>query len=478
MPTVATSPTDLLAAIAPTRPPRRRAPGHRRRGGLPRRRHPRPRLDRRVQRRRGHDRGRPVARLGGEPGARRPIGEHPGAVRRPRPRRGRRVHRPGDQPAGPDLRHGADGLRGGRRGRRRRGHPRARPERADLHLPAPDRLRDLGAGRRDRGGLAGPGLHPGRPLPVQRQEVRRRPRGDDRGDPARLPTRDRRRLPQHRHRFLDARRPVEAERRRAAARELPPRGRADRAHPDARDATASRSASAARSARSGRRTRRSRSCAPTSTATAASSTRSRPGATGISKVSVQTGTSHGGVPLPDGGVAEVKLDFEVLRELGVVAREYGLAGAVQHGASTLPGRAVPPLPGGRDGRDPPRDRVPERALRAPGVPGGAPPRDRGVVLRRMRPTSARPDQTDQQFVYTTRKKAIGPFKRQLWELDPEGRDPGRAASQDLVPVHRAAGQRLARRWSTATSSRSRLHRPDAPTSPPQRAVRRSARNRR
>ena len=23
---------------------------------------------------------------------------------------------------------------------------------------------------------------------------------------------------------------------------------------------------------------------------------------------------------------------------------------------------------------------------------------------------------DQQFVYTTRKKAIGPFKRQLWEL--------------------------------------------------------------
>ena len=52
-----------------------------------------------------------------------------------------------------------------------------------------------------------------------------------------------------------------------------------------------------------------------------------PGATGISKVSVQTGTSHGGVPLPDGGVAEVKLDFEVLRELGEVAREYGLAGA-------------------------------------------------------------------------------------------------------------------------------------------------------
>ena len=60
------------------------------------------------------------------------------------------------------------------------------------------------------------------------------------------------------------------------------------------------------------------------------------GAIGVSKVSVQTGTSHGGVPLPDGGVAEVKLDFEVLRVLGEVARTYGAAGAVQHGASTLP----------------------------------------------------------------------------------------------------------------------------------------------
>src|SRR5262245_32873924 len=61
-----------------------------------------------------------------------------------------------------------------------------------------------------------------------------------------------------------------------------------------------------------------------------------PGAPGLSKVSVQTGTSHGGVPLPGGGVAEVQLDFEVLRELGEIARRNGLAGAVQHGASTLP----------------------------------------------------------------------------------------------------------------------------------------------
>src|SRR5690606_28254500 len=58
---------------------------------------------------------------------------------------------------------------------------------------------------------------------------------------------------------------------------------------------------------------------------------------GISKISVQTGTSHGGVVLPDGTLADVKVDFETLRELSRVAREeYKLGGAVQHGASTLP----------------------------------------------------------------------------------------------------------------------------------------------
>ena len=57
----------------------------------------------------------------------------------------------------------------------------------------------------------------------------------------------------------------------------------------------------------------------------------------MSKICVQTGTSHGGVPMADGKVAEVKLDFDVLRAIGEVARsKYGIAGAVQHGASTLP----------------------------------------------------------------------------------------------------------------------------------------------
>src|SRR5438477_4633034 len=57
---------------------------------------------------------------------------------------------------------------------------------------------------------------------------------------------------------------------------------------------------------------------------------------GISKISVQTGTSHGGVVLPDGKIAKVQLDLAALKALSHDGRtKYGLGGAVQHGASTL-----------------------------------------------------------------------------------------------------------------------------------------------
>ena len=114
-----------------------------------------------------------------------------------------------------------------------------------------------------------------------------------------------------------------------------------------------------------------------------------PGATGISKVSVQTGTSHGGVPLPDGGVAEVKLDFEVLRELGEIARAHGLAGAVQHGASTLPDELFHRFPAVETAEIHLATGLPERALRAPGVPGRRSTRQSRRGASRTRSTSAR-----------------------------------------------------------------------------------------
>ena len=139
----------------------------------------------------------------------------------------------------------------------------------------------------------------------------------------------------------------------------------------------------------------------------------------ISKVSVQTGTSHGGVVLPDGSVAEVSIDFDTLRRLSTVAREeYGMAGCVQHGASTLPEDAFHHFP---------ENGTAEIHL-ATGFQniiyddGGLPHELRAEMLAWCVANCVderKPGETEEQFLYKTRKKAIGPFKRQLWTLPEE-----------------------------------------------------------
>jgi fructose-bisphosphate aldolase, class II len=143
--------------------------------------------------------------------------------------------------------------------------------------------------------------------------------------------------------------------------------------------------------------------------------RRAPGAIGISKVSVQTGTSHGGVPLPSGGVAEVKLDFEVLREMGEVARTYGLAGAVQHGASTLPDELFHRFPAVETAEIHLATGFQNVLYEHPAFPEELHEKIEAWCFENAA-DEHKPDQTEQQFVYTTRKKAIGPFKRELWDL--------------------------------------------------------------
>jgi len=140
------------------------------------------------------------------------------------------------------------------------------------------------------------------------------------------------------------------------------------------------------------------------------------GSQGISKVSIQTGTSHGGVPMPDGSIAEVSIDFDTLDRLSRVAREeYGLAGCVQHGASTLPDEAFNHFP----------EHGTAEVHLATGFQnilyddGGLPDDLRAEMLEWCVASCAderKPGETDEQFLYKTRKKAIGPFKRQLWTL--------------------------------------------------------------
>jgi fructose/tagatose bisphosphate aldolase len=141
------------------------------------------------------------------------------------------------------------------------------------------------------------------------------------------------------------------------------------------------------------------------------------GATGLSKVSVQTGTSHGGVPLPGGGVAQVKLEFDVLKRLGEVARkEYGLAGAVQHGASTLPDELFHRFPAVETAEIHLATGFQNLLYEHPAFPKDLLDRIEGWC-RENAADERKPGQTEEQFVYTTRKKAIGPFKRELWDLE-------------------------------------------------------------
>lgn len=144
---------------------------------------------------------------------------------------------------------------------------------------------------------------------------------------------------------------------------------------------------------------------------------------GLSKLSVQTGTSHGGVVLPDGSLAKVKIDFDTLRILSDLARkEYGLSGCVQHGASTLPEEAF--------------NMFPETGTSEVHLATGfqniiydskhLPEEFRKDVYDFIKKEYAKEwkeGQTEEQFIYSTRKKGFGPLKKRWWDLPSHVKEP-------------------------------------------------------
>ena len=137
---------------------------------------------------------------------------------------------------------------------------------------------------------------------------------------------------------------------------------------------------------------------------------------GISKISVQTGTSHGGVVLPDGTMADVKLDLQALAALSQVARdEYGLGGAVQHGASTLPSNAFGNFPRIETAEIHLATNFQNIVFDHPRLPAELKERIRSWLDENAAGERKSGD-TNEQFYYKARKKAIGPFKRDFWSL--------------------------------------------------------------
>lgn len=136
----------------------------------------------------------------------------------------------------------------------------------------------------------------------------------------------------------------------------------------------------------------------------------------ISKISVQTGTAHGGVPLADGSIAEVKIDFDVLEKLSEVARkQYGLAGAVQHGASTLPDEAFDKFPAVGTAEIHLATGFQNIVYDSPDFPKELKDRIYGYLKTELKEEWKEKD-TEEQFIYKTRKKGCGPFKPEMWNL--------------------------------------------------------------
>lgn len=137
---------------------------------------------------------------------------------------------------------------------------------------------------------------------------------------------------------------------------------------------------------------------------------------GISKISVQTGTTHGGIPLADGTVAKVKIDFDVLEKLSETSRlQYGLSGAVQHGASTLPDEAFDRFPATGTAEIHLATGFQNMIFDSSEFPGELREKLYDYLKSNMKNEWKEKD-TEEQFIYKTRKKAFGPFKLELWHL--------------------------------------------------------------
>jgi fructose/tagatose bisphosphate aldolase len=142
--------------------------------------------------------------------------------------------------------------------------------------------------------------------------------------------------------------------------------------------------------------------------------------TGLSKISVNTGSSHGGVVGPDGKVVKVAIDFEALRTLGQAARKHGMGGAVQHGASTLPEESFHHFPEVQCLEIHLATGFQNLVFDHPALPEGLRARMEAWTREHCADERKAGD-TDEQFLYKSRKKSTGPFKRELWGLEEEAK---------------------------------------------------------
>ncbi|MDQ3008446.1 MAG: class II fructose-bisphosphate aldolase [bacterium] len=140
---------------------------------------------------------------------------------------------------------------------------------------------------------------------------------------------------------------------------------------------------------------------------------------GFTKVAIETGTKHGGTVNRDGTPGPMLVDFERLQTLSLLARhKYGMAGAVQHGASTLSKDIFTKFPEYEAAEIHLSTGFQNLIMDHPYFP-------QDLIAKMYKwcdlhcSTDKRPDQSAAQFYVKTRKKAWGAYKEESWKLPPE-----------------------------------------------------------
>lgn len=151
----------------------------------------------------------------------------------------------------------------------------------------------------------------------------------------------------------------------------------------------------------------------------------------VSKISINSGTYHGGKMQPDGKLAAVNVDYALLKEISDICRaSFGMGGAVQHGASTLPGTQLAKFP---------ETGAIEIHLALgfnnlifdhPALPAGIRDGIRDYVFSNHAHERGK-GENDTQFFYNTRKKAWKVMKGPFWEMPAPVQDEIMASLQKM-----------------------------------------------
>lgn len=136
----------------------------------------------------------------------------------------------------------------------------------------------------------------------------------------------------------------------------------------------------------------------------------------VSKISINSGTYHGGKMQADGTLADVDVDYALLKTISDICRaEFGMGGAVQHGASTLPGHQLEKFPGTGAVEIHLALGFTNLTFDHPSLPKDFAEEIRAYVFANHA-AERQTEENDVQFLYNVRKKAWKVMKARYWSL--------------------------------------------------------------